>query len=290
MAGDFLNRILERKREEVEERKKAVPEEELAVRVQPGRERRPFLERLSTTGSGHLANIIAEIKRASPSKGPLDREMDAPARARAYESGGAAAVSVLTDHPFFQARPGDLESVRSAVRLPVLRKDFLISSYQVYESAVMGADAVLLIVRALSPALLESCLGLCADLGLDALVEVRSAEEMDAATCAGARLIGINNRDLGTFRTDIRTSVELAGLLRPGQIAVSESGIHGREQVKILLAAGIRNFLIGESLVKAADPERSLRHLLGTSPGESIEPVDSGKAAEGRAPAGEGRS
>lgn len=282
MAGDFLQRILDRKREEVEVRKKAVPEEELADRVQPDRERRRFLERLSITRNGRAANVIAEIKRASPSKGPLNLELDAPGLARAYESGGAAAISVLTDRSFFQALPGDLESVRSAVRLPVLRKDFLISSYQVYESAVMGADAVLLIVRALSAALLESCLGLCEDLGLDALVEVRSAEEMDTATRAGARLIGINNRDLGTFRTDIRTSVALAAMLRPGQIAVSESGIHGREQVETLLAAGIRNFLIGESLVKAADPERFLRHLLGTSPGDAPEPGGSGKAMEGR--------
>ena len=149
------------------------------------------------------------------------------------------------------------------MKVPVLRKDFLVSTYQVYESAAMGADAVLLIVRAVSPDLLARCLDLCRTLKLDALVEVHSASEMETARAAGAQLVGINNRDLETFRTDIETSVQLATLLGPGQVAVAESGISERAQVERLLDAGIWNFLIGESLVRAPDPEAHIRQLLG---------------------------
>jgi indole-3-glycerol phosphate synthase len=146
----------------------------------------------------------------------------------------------------------------------VLRKDFIVSRYQIFESAMMGADAVLLIVRAISSDLLRECLDLCRRIGLDALVEVHSAKEFDAASEAGATLIGINNRDLSTFTTDIRTSMELVRRLQPGQVAVSESGIRGRDQIDRLLDSGIWNFLIGESLVTAPQPEAVLARLLGS--------------------------
>ena len=153
--------------------------------------------------------------------------------------------------------------MRAAVRLPVLRKDFIVTRYQLYESVAMGADAVLLIVRALSRKMLRELLDLCRELNLDALVEVHSAEEMTAATQAGATLIGINNRDLASFQTDIQTSIRLAQKIKDGQVAVAESGIHDRVQIEDLLTSGIWNFLIGESLVRAPDPERHLRGLLG---------------------------
>ena len=262
MARDFLAQILDKKKEEVEAAEKAVPLDLLKEKALDSGGRRPFFGRLSTP-SRFGGNIIAEIKRGSPSRGVIREGLDPAARAAAYERGGAAAVSVLTDRHFFSGAPEDLKAARAAVKLPVLRKDFLISTYQVYESAAMGADAVLLIVRAISADLLAECLDLCRNLELDALVEVHTAREMETATRAGARLVGINNRDLETFRTDIETSVRLAALLGPGQVVVAESGISERGQVERLLDAGIWNFLIGESLVRAADPEDYIRRLLG---------------------------
>ncbi len=260
--ADFLTKILGEKKHEVEMRRRVVSEDFLEDQIEKTLSRRGFYERLSHPGP-FGANIVAEIKRGSPSRGVLRADLDAAQYAAVYEDGGAAALSVLTDAKFFHGSGEDLREARSASKLPVLRKDFIISTYQVFESAVMGADAVLLIVRAVSPVLLRKCLELCGRLGLDALVEVHSQKEFDAASDAGARLIGINNRDLSTFRTDIRMSIDLAGKLRKGQVAVSESGIHGRDQIEMLLDAGIWNFLIGESLVTATDPKDLLHRLLG---------------------------
>jgi indole-3-glycerol phosphate synthase len=262
MGSDFLSRIIERKRQEVEAASAVVSESQLMAEAGKHGERRPFFEKLSTPGPLG-ANIIAEVKRGSPSRGIIREDLDPKGYAQSYERGGAAAISVLTDRDFFKGSPEDLQSARAAVRLPVLRKDFVVSTYQVYESAVMGADAVLLIVRALSRELLKECLDLCREIGLDALVEVHTEKELDAATLAGARLIGINNRDLSTFKTDIETSISLVRRLPPDQIAVSESGIHDRSQIERLLDAGVWNFLIGESLVKSNDKEGFLAHLLG---------------------------
>ncbi len=262
MKPDFLSKIIETKKREVEISSKAIPESRLRDEALQSRDRRPFFARLAVPGPPG-ANIIAEIKRASPSRGDIHPDLNAEFQAKSYERAGAAAISVLTERAFFRARPDDLQRVRRAVSLPVLRKDFIISPYQVYETAAMGADAVLLIVRALSRKMLKDLLDLCREVGLDALVEVHSEEEMAEATRAGARLIGINNRDLSSFQTDLQTSIRLAGLIQDGQIAVAESGIHGRGQVESLLAAGIWNFLIGESLVRAPDPEGFLGNLLG---------------------------
>jgi indole-3-glycerol phosphate synthase len=262
MPMDFLSQIIEKKKQEVEQTQKVIPESHLMATAQELRDRRPFFARLSTCGPLG-ANIIAEIKRASPSRGDIRMDLEAVQLAKSYERAGAAAVSVLTERSFFRARPDDLQAVKAAVNVPVLRKDFIISRYQLYETAAMGADAVLLIVRALAREMLRDLLGLCRELRLDALVEVHSEEEMESATRAGATLIGINNRDLTSFRTDLGISVRLARQMADGQVAVAESGIRDREQVERLTAAGIRNFLIGESLVRAADPERQLRGLLG---------------------------
>ena len=261
MKADFLSEILERKRQEVEAARRAVPEGRLRAELRKPREKRSFFEKLSTPGRFGV-NIIAEIKRASPSKGEIRADIDPATFARAYERGGAAAISVLTEQNYFKGSPEDLRDARACVRLPVLRKDFVVSTYQIYESAAMGADAVLLIVRALPGTFLRGCIELCAELDLDALVEVHSRAELEEAGLAGARLIGINNRDLKTFKTDIQTSIDLVRHLEPDQVAVAESGINERKQIERLRDAGIWNFLIGESIVRAPDPEQFLKSLL----------------------------
>jgi indole-3-glycerol phosphate synthase len=259
---DFLSKILDLKRYEVAAASQGMPEQVLRQEAEKPRIKTAFIERLA--GPGPLGiNIIAEIKRASPSKGTIRESIDPAEYALKYELGGAAAISVLTDKNFFGGSIEDLRKVKLAATLPVLRKDFLISSYQVYESAAMGADAVLLIVRALSPELLRDLVALCAGIGLDALVETHDEREYEMAAKSGARLIGINNRDLKTFETDISTSVRIAARIAPGQVLVTESGIGSRSDIERLLDAGIWNFLIGESVMRAHDPVKYLKALHG---------------------------
>ena len=260
--SDFLSRIIERKKEEVRAAAKCVPEGLFRREAEKSNGRRAFAERLAEPGPAGM-NVIAEVKRASPSKGRIRENVDPAQFARMYEEGGAAAVSVLTDRDYFGAEPDDLKKVKAACRLPALRKDFIISSYQVYESAAMGADAILLIVRALSPQLLKDLLSLCSNIGLDALVETHDEHEFEIAGVAGARVIGINNRDLATFKTDISTAIRLSGKAAPGQVLVAESGIHTRSDIERLLDAGIGNFLVGESLMRSEDPAGLLRALHG---------------------------
>ncbi len=257
--NDFLSTIVAAKKEEVRRAAAAVPIEDLRARADARTDLRPFSAALCADG----VRIIAEIKRASPSKGILHPDLDPAVFARAYEAGGAAAVSVLTDASFFKGGPADLQAARGACRLPVLRKDFVLEPYQVFESKAMGADAVLLIVRILSEERLAMLIDLCRRLFLDALVEVHSEEDLAAATRAGAKIVGINNRDLSTFETDIERAMALAPRFHPGQIPVAASGIESRKDVQRNLAAGIRCFLIGESLVRDADPEARLRALIG---------------------------
>ena len=257
----ILDRIVACKQEEVAAAKARVPLHRLIKRIERRSAVRPFLERLSQPQAGRV-NIIAEIKRASPSKGLIRADLDPAGLALAYESGDAAALSVLTDTEFFRGSVADLVRARSATRLPVLRKDFIVSSYQIYESAAIGADAILLIARILSQRQLSRYLQLSRDLSLDALVEVHSEEELAAATQASAYLVGINNRDLDTFRTDIATSVRLAALLHAHQTGVAESGIHDRKDIERIAAAGIYNFLIGESIVRARNTCEFLKRLV----------------------------
>jgi len=188
-----------------------------------------FLQKLAQPGPSG-ANIIAEIKRASPSKGVICADLNPVTYATDYERGGAAALSVLTDQTHFKGSTQDLKSARQSTSLPVLRKDFLISSYQIYESAVMGADALLLIVRILDPQQLKDYLDLCKDLHMDALVEIHSEKDIETAILAGAKLIGINNRNLRSFETDIHTSIRMKSLLDPDQVAVAASGIRSRKR------------------------------------------------------------
>jgi indole-3-glycerol phosphate synthase len=259
MSNDILTKIIERKNEEIIEAKTKIPQSEMRRKALTISGQRFFFQNLKQPG----INIIAEIKRASPSKGPINMDLDPAYLARAYENGGAAALSVLTDNHFFKGSFQDLKLARAAVSLPVLRKDFIISDYQVYESAVIGADAILLIARCLSENLLKELIVLSNELKMDALVEIHRAYDLEIATRAGAELIGINNRNLQTFETDINTAMHLVSLLKDYQIPVAASGIKNRKDIEKNLDFGLNNFLIGESLVRATDPVRLMTELRG---------------------------
>jgi indole-3-glycerol phosphate synthase len=258
-----LAEILAHKREEVAAAKARVAPAALAARARAISEPTRGFRRALLAG-GTSPRVIAELKRRSPSKGEIRRDFDPVAIARAYEAGGAAALSVLTDERFFGGSLAVLESVRRATRLPLLRKDFVLEAYQLDEARVAGADAILLIVAALAPAdvgrLREHALGL----GLDALVEVHDEAELDVAKGAGADLIGTNNRDLATFHTDLAVTERLARRVPEGALVVAESGIFGREDLARLQRAGAAAFLVGESLMREPDPGLALRRLLGT--------------------------
>jgi indole-3-glycerol phosphate synthase len=263
MGADFLSKILEWKAEEVRQAEMRVPLSELRNRAEKRTDRRSFEKALAGNDG---VRIIAEIKRGSPSRGLLRAELDPSSYARLYEQAGAAALSVLTDSRFFSGSMDDLSKARRACRLPVLRKDFLLCAYQIYEAAAAGADAVLLIVRTLSPEILAELFDICTGIGLDALVEIHGEEDLSSAAKAGARLIGINNRDLSSFHTDPDRAASMAKKLAPWQIPVAASGIRSRADIEKNLAAGIHCFLVGESLVTAEDPVRHLRHLQEVSP------------------------
>lgn len=262
---DILDRIVATKKEETQTAAARTPLEELKARCRGLPPARPFFEILCRPGPSGV-NIIAEIKRRSPSKGDLNPGLDPKIQAQAYEKGGAAALSVLTDRPYFSGSPEDLAAARSAVALPVLRKDFLLSDYQVYESRAMGADAVLLICRILSAGQYTELLALAHELGMTALVEIHTADDLAMAAASGARLIGINNRNLASFDTDIRTAERLSSGLNPNQVPVAASGIQSRADIELNLSAGIFNFLIGESLVRSDDPARLLEELQQPAP------------------------
>jgi indole-3-glycerol phosphate synthase len=207
--------------------------------------------------------VIAEIKRASPSKGALAPDLDPVALARAYASGGAAALSVLTDRQFFQGSPADLAEARNATHLPVLRKDFTVGPADVFDARAMGADAVLLIAAALSPAELEGLHTLAQRIGLDALVEVHDEEEAQRAVEIGATLVGVNQRDLVSFEVDTTRAERVGRVLPAGVVRVAESGIRDGDDVRRLAAAGFEAVLVGEALVVSADPSAAVAALLG---------------------------
>jgi len=207
-------------------------------------------------------NLIAEIKKASPSKGLLREEYDPVEIAIDYESHGAAAISILTEEDHFLGSLEHLRGVRPNVSRPLLRKDFIFDPYQVYEAAAVGADAILLIVAILDAATLASLIQLAEQTGLDALVEVHDRQELNTALGAGAKIIGINNRDLKTFRVDLHTTLQLAPYVPDAAILVSESGIHTADDIRMLRDAGCDAFLIGEAFMKADKPGRALRELM----------------------------
>lgn len=260
--ADILTQIVKTKTEEVAAARLRVPEAELKAMAADRTPNRSFAGRLRQVHIQKGVGIIAEIKRASPSRGIIRADLDPADCAAKYQAGGAAAISVLTDMPYFKGSLADLKQARKACSLPVLRKEFILSDYQVYESAAAGADAVLLIVRILTEAMLSDLIGLCGEMGLDTLVEIHGTKDLEKATRAGAEIIGINNRDLKTFATDISVATGLVSGFNPGQVPVAASGIGTREDIERTKAAGIHNFLIGESLVRAKDTIGFLRHLL----------------------------
>jgi indole-3-glycerol phosphate synthase len=259
---NFLSEIIDLKKARLEIAKGLIPleaQKERALAVRANSKPHVLYETLGQPG----INVIAEVKRASPSLGNIKSDAEPEVIAREYERGGAAAVSVLTEEDRFKGSLDDLRAVRSAVRLPVLRKDFIFDDYQLYEAAEAGADALLLIVAALEQNVLERLLRITeAELNMDALVEVHTQEEVEIALKAGAKIIGVNNRDLRTFSVSLDTSMRLIKGIPASLIAVTESGLRTREDLSRLQGAGYRGFLIGETLMKADDPAVALRELL----------------------------
>jgi indole-3-glycerol phosphate synthase len=258
-VSDFLTRIAAHKRDEVARRVAARPLEAVRAAALGAPPTRGFQIALD----GPPPRLIAEVKRVSPAKGALNVSLDPAALARTYAAAGAHALSVLTDEAFFHGSDADLASARGAVELPVLRKDFVLSPYQVYEARALGADAVLLIAALLSPAELSELHALAEALGLAALVEVHAEAEVPAALAAGSSLVGINNRDLATFNVDLVNTERVCRLLPGGLIVVSESGIGSAADVRRVVAAGATAVLVGEALVTAADPAALVAELLG---------------------------
>ncbi len=258
---DILRRILARKAEEIAAAAGREPIETLAARAAQADAPRGFRAALAQRMDAGEAAVIAEIKKASPSKGLLRADFDPAEIARSYAAGGAAALSVLTDRDFFQGDGSYLTAAREASGLPALRKDFIIDPYQVYEARAMNADCVLLIVAALDDAALRELHDLSGELGMDVLVEVHDAHELERALAIGPDLIGINNRDLRTFETATETTRELRGRVPADALLVTESGIHTPEDVAAMRAADVHAFLIGEAFMVASDPGTQLAAL-----------------------------
>jgi indole-3-glycerol phosphate synthase len=263
--SDVLRRICDTKREEIARAKAARPLAEVERAARTASAPRDFvaaLRRASTGGYG----LIAEIKRASPSAGLIRGDFDPATLARAYARGGATCLSVLTDAPYFQGRPEDLVAARKAVALPVLRKDFMLDPYQIAESRALGADCVLLIMAALEDSEAAELESAAMGLGMDVLAEVHERSELQRALRLKTPLIGINNRDLKSLKVDLATSEQLARDLPSDRLVVSESGVHGPKDLARMASAGIRCFLVGESLMRQSDVEAATRALVTPIP------------------------
>ncbi|MGB7947457.1 MAG: indole-3-glycerol phosphate synthase TrpC [Candidatus Binatia bacterium] len=255
---EFLTTIVEHVKSQAEQRRREIPLSALLQRPLFHEPTRGFAKSLT----GNSRRIIAEVKRASPSKGLIREDFDPVAIAQDYASYGASAISVLTEERFFQGSLSYLEQIRGAVNVPLLRKDFIVDPYQLTEARSYGADAVLLIAALLDPSFLKELRDQATALSLDSLVEVHNEGELNAAMKAGAQVLGINNRDLRTFEVSLATTEKLAPLIPAGTLAVCESGIDSVEQIRRVEELGLRVFLIGESLMRAAQPGERLRQLL----------------------------
>lgn len=257
----ILRKIITRKKEEVAERSAALPLERLREKLAYCASTRGFARAIAKAIDAGKPAVIAEVKKASPSKGVI-RQVFVPSEiAVSYERGGAACLSVLTDVDFFQGSDDYLIQARAACSLPVLRKDFTVDPYQVVEARVLGADCILLIVAALDQKSLVELHDLAMDIGLDVLVEVHNGEELGRALDLSTPLIGINNRDLHTFNTTLETTFSLLDKIPENRHVITESGIHTREDVQAMLARSVRGFLVGEALMRAEDPGAQLRIL-----------------------------
>jgi indole-3-glycerol phosphate synthase len=255
----ILDQIVAAKRREIASLKKTTPLARLQGAVMDLPPTRDFRQAINHRPYA----IIAEVKRSSPSKGRIRKDFDPVKIAATYQEHGAQAVSILTDEQFFEGKGAYLAAIKKAISLPLLRKDFIIDAYQIYETRVLGGDALLLIASILEQRQLLEYIELAGHLGLAPLVEVHTKAELGKALAAGAEIIGINNRDLKTFSTDLKRTLELAPMIPKGTIAVAESGISSRKDIELLMGAGINCFLIGEALMRAADIGAKLRELLG---------------------------
>ena len=259
--SDILHRILATKRGEVDEARVARPLAQLRAAAEGRSDLRDFIGALRRKVDGGRAAVIAEVKKASPSKGVLRADFDPAAIARSYATNGAACLSVLTDREYFQGDPAYLEQARAASGLPALRKDFLVDAYQVVEARAMGADAILLIVAALEDGQLRDFEALAHSLGMAVLVEVHDARELDRALCLTTPLVGINNRNLRTFETTLDTTLALLPKIPADRIVITESGILAPGDVATMRAAGVNAFLVGEAFMRAPDPGAELARL-----------------------------
>ena len=258
----ILQRIIERKAERIDHDRRKAPMNELRDRARDMDDARGFEARLREVAADRAA-VIAEIKKASPSQGVIRAEFEPAKHARSYESAGAACLSVLTEQDHFQGDPEHLKAAREACDLPVLRKDFIVEPWQVWETRAMGADAMLLIVAALGDTQLEDLHGLGREAGLDVLVEVHEGTELARAARLAPTLLGVNNRNLETFEVDLETCERLKPAAPPEALLVAESGIHAREHVERLRTSGIHAFLVGEAFMRADDPGDALEALFG---------------------------
>lgn len=260
-TSDILKKILQRKREEIAERSAKLALDDLIKYTEQASPVRDFVAAIKSRLAENRAAVIAEIKKASPSKGVLRENFNPAEISKSYEAGGAACLSILTDADFFQGSENFLKQARSVCELPVIRKDFIIDPYQVYESRMINADCILLIVAALDDEMLKQLLALAHELKMDVLMEVHDEQEMQRALATDARLIGINNRSLHTFETSLQTTLSLRAMVPADRIVVTESGIHSHEDVKLMRDHDVHAFLVGEAFMRADDPGEKLKEL-----------------------------
>jgi indole-3-glycerol phosphate synthase len=258
----ILDEIIAYKKEELADTKRRVAFAELKAKAKDAPPARGFEAAL---GRGGEIRLIAEVKKASPSKGVIREDFNPREIAKSYARSGAACISVLTEKKYFQGDLGYLNEIRGAVELPLLRKDFIVEAYQVYEARAAGADAILLIAACLEGRQIEDLLNIAKELGLDVLVESHTYKELDRSLLAGATLLGINNRDLGTFTVSLQTTLDLLKDIPDDRIVVSESGIKSRADVLKLQQSGVDAILVGESLMREKDIEKKVKELLGTN-------------------------
>ena len=263
--SDILNRILARKAEEVAAAKLGQPLARMRDAAHAASPPRDFIDALRAKIAHGRAAVIAEIKKASPSKGLLRGDFDPAAIAASYAAHGAACLSVLTDRDFFQGAPQYLAQARNACALPALRKDFIVDAYQVYESRALGADCILLIAAALAPAQMQELEALAQELGMAVLVEVHDGAELASALALATPLVGINNRNLRNFETRLATTLDVLPRIPPGRLVVTESGILARADVELMRAHGVHAFLAGEAFMRAADPGAELETMFGAT-------------------------